>query len=173
MTGDAHRLGGLCIGAVTAYYSTKIPAITDVMSMELFLLAPICTAIGCLFPDIDVEYSTISRRLPKLSRFVCRHTEHRMIMHSLLCPILTAVIGCLLWNFSPQLSYSILCFAMGFLFHLIQDSFTKGGIPWMYPIKRYRFHLLPMRSGSLFQWPIVFTLVFLYSEILNYFLVTD
>lgn len=106
MTGDAHRLGGLCIGVVTAYYSTKIPAIAEAISMEAFLLAPVCTA-------------------------------------------------------------------MGYLFHLIQDSFTKGGIPWMYPIKRYRFHLLPMRSGSLFQWPIVFALVLAYSEILNYFLIPD
>ena len=173
MTGNAHRLGGLCIGAVTAYYSTKIPAIAEVISIEALLLAPVCTAIGCLFPDIDIEYSTISRRLPKLARFVCRYTEHRMGMHSLVCPILFAIIGYLLWAASPLIAYSIICFAMGYLFHLIQDSFTKGGIPWMYPIKRYRFHLLPMRSGSLFQWPIVFVLVFAYSEILNYFLIPD
>ena len=88
-------------------------------------------------------------------------------------PTLFSIIGYLLWAASPLIAYSIICFAMGYLFHLIQDSFTKGGIPWMYPIKRYRFHLLPMRSGSLFQWPIVFVLVFAYSEILNYFLIPD
>lgn len=170
MTGHAHRLGGLCIGAVTAYYSTKIPILAQKMSLEVFALAPIGMTFGCLFPDIDTPYSMISMRFRKFSRIICRHTEHRMLMHCPIIPLLLAVIGLFLYGFFPHVSYFAICFAAGYFFHLIQDTFTKGGIPWAYPFIKKRFSFLPMRSGSLFEWIIVFALIFAYSEIWNSFL---
>ena len=41
--------------------------------------------------------------------------------------------------------------------HLIQDTLTKGGVPWLYPLKRKRFSLLPIRSGNPIE--IVFTII--------------
>ena len=167
MTGENHKMGGLCIGVITAYYSMRLSAAPEIQDAIFF--APVFTTIGSLLPDIDVPNSTISRRFKRLSRFICGHTEHRQFTHSLVVPVLLVVIGLILgfWGFPPP-AYAVFCLSIGYLFHMLQDTLTKGGVPWAYPLIRYRFSLLPMRTGSFFEWIITIAMVLAYSEILNY-----
>ena len=45
-------------------------------------------------------------------------------------------------------------FAVGFLFHLIQDTFTKQGVAWLYPFSKKRYVIIGIKSnGCIFiEW---------------------
>src|SRR5579884_2420139 len=122
-------------------------------------------SFGALWPDIDIETSTISRRLPWISIVYRAFFSHRTFTHS----CLGTVIGCLLGLltlllgipflttqgllFSPWLVPSLTLFLIainvGCLLHIWEDSMTIAGVRWFWPAKTaWHFLFFRFRSGG-------------------------
>jgi len=132
--------------------------LTNPVSNVVLLLA---TGVGASLPDIDEYNSTTSRKSPiNFSLFL----RHRGITHSLLGWIIFSTILYFCMNhFSPiALSMSKspnywesiwLGLVIGYLLHLIEDSFSRQGVAWLMPFskkKRYR-KFLHYKVGGAFE----------------------
>lgn len=105
----------------------------------------IATDIGALLPDIDQANSTINQKLPvKLDRLF----THRGITHSILGFVVFVFVMHWLFNFIYSFGhfryplehwwYCLwLGLVIGYLLHLIEDSFSQAGIRWGQPFTRY------------------------------------
>lgn len=125
------------------------------MSLATVLVALLANQIGGIAPDIDQPTASFWRNLP-VGGFIGRIIDkmlggHRFITHSLvgvailsfgarflllfLHPIMSRVdIGLVWWAFN-----------IGILSHLIMDTFTKEGVPWLLPIP-VKFGIPPIKS---------------------------
>lgn len=83
--------------------------------------------LGSLLPDIDSENSTLGRYV----KLISRNIPHRTITHTLWVVI---VLGLLVYVLD---SIYLLALTLGYVFHIVEDSFSKQGICWLYPISRY------------------------------------
>lgn len=146
-------------------------------------------AVGALAPDIDNARSTIGRRAGILSKEIQHLAGHRTLFHSILG---LALVGAIIWGAqyglglvlahyglyhaaaslgvslapgSPVvvgLGIAFKAFLVGYLLHLVADSLTEGGVPWLWP-NHTRFGFPPnrhwrFRSGSAWE-PVVVALV--------------
>lgn len=89
--------------------------------ITLYLLS---FTIGTLLPDIDSEDSSIGRCVPFISRII----PHRTYTHSIWIVVILVAIGQYLE------SVCVLALALGYTFHIVEDSFSKQGVSWFYPI---------------------------------------
>lgn len=101
-------------------------------------------AIGGLLPDLDHPKSALGRRIPLVSTPISRIFGHRGITHSLLA-VVVMLLGLLTmtlqyqWSFVGWLVPPIL---VGYLSHILGDSFTPSGVPIFWPKpKTYSFNL--------------------------------
>lgn len=79
--------------------------------------------IGTLLPDIDSKTSL-------LGRVIHIPVEHRTWTHTIwICAILIAA------SFFVPFVWAL---TVGYILHIIIDSFSTGGICWFYPISQYR-----------------------------------
>lgn len=83
--------------------------------------------LGALLPDIDSEDSSIGRYFRPISRLI----EHRTVTHTIWAVMILGGLG---WYFD---SIHVLALAAGYALHIVQDSFSKQGIAWFYPIGGY------------------------------------
>lgn len=88
------------------------------------LLIAVLFGLGSLFPDIDTPTSTIGKYFP----FVGSIIGHRTVTHTIWAVLL---LGGLTWYFS---SIYLLAFTVGYTLHIIEDSFSRQGIAWFYPV---------------------------------------
>lgn len=89
--------------------------------------------LGTLLPDIDEPKSWIGRRSRGVSDGTKLIFGHRGITHSIIAVLTAAVISLLLSviiGFGAEIA---VWFALGYLFHLLEDSFSKSGIAWLRP----------------------------------------
>ena len=101
------------------------------------------SAVASLVPDIDSRNSIISHKLPIISFITRIFFGHRTFFHSsLFLLILYVFLHHSIWGIS---------FIVGYGGHLLQDLFTKGGLPLLYPIKK-TFHLSPFETGGIMDW---------------------
>jgi inner membrane protein len=119
--------------------------------------------LGALVPDIDNARSTLGRRLGVVSRVIQKHAGHREIFHSLVGLLLTGVF---VWGLAQGIAYglfrlgwslnpnspaahfgliALIALLIGYLLHLVADSLTLGGVPWLWP-SHTRYGLPPKRS---------------------------
>ena len=123
-------------------------------------------------PDIDNARSTLGKRLGFLSRGIQHFAGHRRLFHSLLGLALTGLVvfaaqlglGVLLLHFGladaahkldvglpPQqwlstgLGLGFIGMLVGYFLHLVADSLTTEGVPWLYPWRMY-FGFPPQRK---------------------------
>jgi inner membrane protein len=146
-------------------------------------------ALGSLVPDIDNARSTLGQRLGPISKGIQHLAGHRTIFHSLLGLVLT---GAVIWGAQFGLGWLLLQagyvetahalnvglppqdwvasgagigfvgLLVGYFLHLVADSLTEGGVPWLYP-SRIRFGFPPNRkwrfkNGSVWE-PVTLFLV--------------
>jgi inner membrane protein len=120
-------------------------------------------AIGSLAPDIDNARSTIGKRAGIISKGIQHFAGHRRFFHSILGLIFVGVFiyavqyvaGLLLYRTGADagarqigealggsaLGLSIAmgagiafsAFLVGYFLHLVADSLTEGGVPWLWP----------------------------------------
>ena len=109
-------------------------------------------ALGALTPDIDNARSTLGKRLGVVSKGLQHLTGHRTFFHSLLG---LAIVGAIIWAIQYGLGLALynsglrvtgealgggIAFTglmIGYFLHLVADSLTLEGVPWLWPYKVY------------------------------------
>ncbi len=164
MTGRTHDLA-----AFTALTYTVATLPLSHMSLATGLVAFAANLIGGLTPDIDQPTADLWHKLPGgtvYSRFITPFLGgHRYISHSLLGIFL---FGFLAKYILQLMSHSLLvdihivwwAFMLGFVSHLVMDTFTKEGVPWLFPIP-LKFGIPPIqflriKTGGLIEKYIIF-----------------
>lgn len=144
-------------------------------------------ALGALTPDIDNARSAMGRRLGPLSRGIQHLTGHRTFFHSLVgMAIIGGIVwfaqyalGLALFHagltgtgaalnagynpgdafISGGVGIAFIGLMIGYFLHLVADSLTEEGVPWLWPLHTY-FGLPPnrhmrFRTGSIWEPVIV------------------
>jgi inner membrane protein len=150
MTGRTHDTAAIALlGAIVAVY--PIPSVT----LATALVAILANQIGGIAPDIDQPTAPFWRNLP-IGAFFGRFADrllggHRFLTHSLLGAGLLAFLAHWLLVFihplMPHVDIDLVwwAFVIGVASHLIMDTFTKEGVPWLLPIP-FKFGFLPVKS---------------------------
>lgn len=164
MTGRTHDLA-----AFTAL--SYIVATQPVQNITLGTLLVAFTAnlIGGLTPDIDQPTADLWRRIPAGS-IVGRLLSpilggHRLLSHSILGIFLFGIgVKYLLYLMSSVLLVDMnvvwWAFMIGFVSHLVADTITRDGVPWLFPIP-IRIGIPPLRfmrmkTGGIIEKAIIF-----------------
>lgn len=124
------------------------------MSLATMIAAFIANQIGGIAPDIDQPTAPFWRNLP-IGRFFGRFFGrvlggHRFLTHSLLgLAIMGFLVHWLLVFLQPIMpsvnsEFVWWAFMIGMVSHLVMDSFTKEGVPWLLPIP-IKFGFPPLR----------------------------
>lgn len=164
MTGRTHDLV-----AFTAMAGVVATQPVEQMSLATAFVAFSANMIGGLAPDIDQSTGALWRRI-RMGRFLGKVISpvfggHRNISHSILGIFLFGVLSKLFLMLSANVlivDSEIVwwAFMIGVVSHLVADSFTFSGVPWLFPlpvkfgippIKALRFH-----TGSFVEKGIVF-----------------
>jgi membrane-bound metal-dependent hydrolase YbcI (DUF457 family) len=176
MTGRTHDLA-----AFTAlnYVFVTSPLIN--MSLATALTAFTMNMVGGLAPDIDQSTAALYRRVRGgsfLGKVVAPLIGgHRFLSHSLVGVFLFG-IG---MKFLLGLAGNVLlvdmdvvwwAFMIGFVSHLIADTFTAEGVPWLFPIP-FRFGIPPLRAlrfktGGVVEKSFVFPILIIINGYLIY-----
>lgn len=86
-----------------------------------------CVIIGSLSPDIDSEKSYMGRYIKPLSSWI----PHRTITHTFWTVLVLSILSYFIK------SYYFNAFLFGYVFHIVEDSFSKQGIAWFRPFYGY------------------------------------
>lgn len=138
MTGRTHDLAA--VTTITAYLAYQ-PLPTVSLATAIMVIA--VNVIGGITPDLDQPTAGLWQKIPAGSIFghiigpLLGH--HRMISHSIAGMALAG------WGMKYLLAYihTFLlvdmhlvwwAFMFGYLSHLIMDTLTKEGVPWLFPI---------------------------------------
>lgn len=164
MTGRTHDLAGFtALSFVVAVTPARdMTLATGIVSLSACL-------IGALAPDVDQSTANLWRRLPAgtiLGKLLAPILGgHRMISHSIIGIIL---FGFLLKAFLNVAGTVVLvdmnivwwAFMIGFVSHLITDSITREGVPWLFPIPINfgfpPFRFLRFKTGGFMEKSVVF-----------------
>lgn len=143
------------------------------ITLSTLLVALLANQIGGIAPDIDQPTAPFWRNLP-IGKLFGKVVDkllggHRFLSHSLLgvvlfaylVKLLLAVLHPLMVNVDMQIVWN--AFVVGMLSHLVMDSFTKEGVPWLLPIP-VKIGFPPLRTlrittGKLGEHFIVFPLL--------------
>lgn len=124
------------------------------MSVATVIAAFIANQLGGIAPDIDQPTAPFWRNLPIggfVGRFITKMLGgHRFITHSILGLALMGFLVHLLLELlqpvMPKVQIDIVwwAFMIGMFSHLVMDSFTREGVPWLLPIP-IKFGFPPVR----------------------------
>lgn len=139
MTARTHDLA-----AFTALGIVILSQPAQTVTLGTALIALLANQIGGIVPDIDQPTAPFWRNLP-IGRIFGKFAGkllggHRFLTHSLLGVALFGFLTWLLLNFihplMPNVDIQIVWigFIIGMLSHLIMDSLTEEGVPWLLPI---------------------------------------
>jgi inner membrane protein len=163
MTGRTHDLA-----AVTALGLMTLQFPPGPLSLTTVLVALLANQIGGIAPDIDQPTAPFWRNLPIggwVGRVLARGLGgHRFLTHSLIGIALMGYLTWLLLAFispiMPHVATTIVwqAFMIGLVSHLIMDSFTEEGVPWLLPVP-VKFGFPPMRKWRITTGKFVETIV--------------
>lgn len=165
MTGRTHDLA-----AFTAMsYVMATQQIPQDISLATALVALSANFVGGLAPDIDQSTAELWGRI-RGGSFLGKLLAplfggHRFISHSL--------VGVALFGFGVKFLLGLIgtvllvdmnvvwwAFMIGFVSHLVTDSFTRDGVPWLFPIPVKwgipPFRALRFKTGGLIEKSLVF-----------------
>lgn len=155
-----------------SWQGTFVQVFTDTIGVSnamdrfsLITVLVICTLgliLGSLLPDIDSKNSILGRYVPFMEDII----GHRGITHTIW------VISLLFLGAYFVSNLFVWMVAFGYFFHVLQDSFSRQGVAWIYPLgKGYRsygnakikegFHIPIYRVGSPTESLIVMLFMFL------------
>jgi inner membrane protein len=176
MTGRTHDLAAL---TALTFVITSYPLPT--MTLATALVAFSANMIGGLAPDIDQPTATLWRRMRGgsiMGKIIHPFLGgHRYISHSL--------IGIFLFGFILKLLLTAMSsfllvdmqivwwsFMIGYVSHLIMDTFTTEGVPWLFPIPISfgipPFRFTRMKTGGVVEKSFVFPALLLINAYLFY-----
>ncbi len=171
MTARTHDLA-----AVTALGILVLAQPARTVTLGTALIALLANLIGGIAPDIDQPTAPFWRNLPVggvAGKIIDRLLGgHRFITHSIIGGALLSWLFYWLLKFlqpsAPHLDIHLIwqAFVIGMVSHLIMDTFTKEGVPWLLPIP-IKFGLPPLRAwrvttGKVFETWIIFPALLLF-----------
>lgn len=115
-------------------------------------------SLGSLLPDIDHPRSFLGKRNKIASGLTNKAFGHRKATHSLVALV---IVYWLMSIFAAHYlttsgSFTPFWLTFGYLCHLIEDSFSKDGVNWLWPKQRKVKHgnqqLLFYKTGSLGEY---------------------
>ena len=125
------------------------------LHLATILVALLANQLGGIAPDIDQPTAPFWRNLPIggiFGRFIGKMLGgHRFLTHSLVgVALMGFLVHWLLTVLQPimphvQIDYVWWAFMIGMVSHLVMDSFTKEGVPWLLPIP-IKFGFPPIRK---------------------------
>ncbi len=124
-----HVLIGVGAGALVAHVTGGNPA---------WLMA--ASGIAASLPDTDLRWANRWHR-PKPGS-PCGLLEHRGPTHSLLAALVVGLIAQVLWP-TWGLSTAV---GIGYLSHLAADALSPMGEPFLWPLSRRRYRVVPWRA---------------------------
>ncbi len=150
MVGRTHDLGALTGLMVAATICTPVS-----MSLSTMFLCLLANQIGGITPDIDQPTAPFWRNLPVggiIGSIINKMLGgHRFITHSLLGFAAFGWLARLLLDFLQPImphansGYIWWSFVIGMLSHLLLDTLTKEGVPWLLPIP-VKFGFPPVKT---------------------------
>lgn len=122
-----------------------------ILTADTKVVPCLCTTFSCclgsIFPDIESSSSKMGQTLKVTSFFSRILFGHRGAVHTpFLLVLIDVLLLMLITSFSLPLQL-VFGFTLGYLLHLLQDTFTKRGIMWLYPFKKDRYSIFTMKSG--------------------------
>lgn len=164
MTGRTHDLA-----AFTALSLTLVNFDIEPVKLSTLIAGLGAGFIGALAPDIDQPTADLWRRIPAGGVFGKIFSPflggHRFISHSIIGIVLFGVVldillGPLQNVVLVNMDFVWNCFMIGFISHLVTDTFTKDGVPWLFPIP-IKFGIPPfkfmrIKTGGFFEKSIIF-----------------
>ena len=150
MTGRTHDLA-----AFTALLAVVFLQPARTLTLSTMLLGILANQIGGVAPDIDQPTAPLWRNLP-IGGPVGKVFDkllggHRFLTHSLLGLVLFGYLAKLLLAvLAPLLPHAnngliVWAFLIGMASHLVMDTLTKEGVPWLLPIP-VKFGLPPLKA---------------------------
>lgn len=176
MTGRTHDLAAF---TALTFALVSIPQIQ--MSLATAFVAFSANLIGGLAPDIDQPTAKLWNNLrggSLIGRII--HPllgGHRYLSHSISGIIL---FGILTWFVLSKIQTVLLVdmqivwwsFMSGFISHLIMDSFTQEGVPWLFPVPLRLgippFRFMRIKTGGIFEKSFVFPMLLICNIYLIY-----
>lgn len=132
--GVAAYIGG------TMLLIAKVPSYSpDVLMIGTGLAG---TTLGSLLPDIDSPNSQIGQLVPVVSHVIGRIFGHRTITHNLFFILFWVALA---YNTGR---HGVWALAWGVFVHILMDSFSGQGVPWLYPIIRQKISFGWYRVGK-------------------------
>lgn len=139
MTARTHDLAALNALAIIALLSPG-----GTVTLGTALIALLANQIGGIAPDIDQPTAPLWRNLP-IFRVFGKFTGkllggHRFLSHSILGVVLFGFLSKALLAFihpiMPRIDTSVVwwAFMIGLVSHLVMDTLTKEGVPWLLPL---------------------------------------
>ena len=108
------------------------------LTNELTLINVGVLAVGSLLPDIDHPSSYLGKRHKMVSGVTNKAFGHRGITHSLLGFILIGIIVKFIQKqyLTDRIEDIVFWLMLGYLLHLLEDSFSQRGVKWLYPFTK-------------------------------------
>jgi inner membrane protein len=132
------------VAAITALLIVVLANGPESLRLSTLLLAVFMNQVGGIAPDIDQPTAPLWRNLPEGhivgKAFGKLLGGHRFISHSLIGFALFAWLCNLLLHFlhpiMPHVDIQLVWYAflIGYGSHLVMDTLTKEGVPWLLPI---------------------------------------
>lgn len=149
MTARTHDLGAITVLGLVVFLQ---PLRT--LTLATVLVALLANQLGGIVPDIDQPTAPFWRNLP-IGGFLGRTVDkllggHRFLTHSLLgLGLFSFLVRTLLAFLTPIMphvdtGYVWWAFMIGMVTHLVMDSFTREGVPWLLPIP-IKFGIPPLK----------------------------
>ncbi len=150
MTARTHDLA-----AITALGIVVLVQPARTVTLATAIIAVFANLVGGITPDIDQPTAPLWRNLPVGKVFGKLFDDlmggHRFLTHSILGLALFGFLGHLLLVFLHPLMSQVniglvwWAFMIGMASHLVMDTLTKEGVPWLLPIP-IRFGLPPLKA---------------------------
>lgn len=158
------------LAAITALGLVALTRPPQTITLATLLVSMFACLCGGIAPDIDQPTAPFWRNLP-IGGFFGRIIDkllggHRFLTHSLLGLGLFGLLTDMILRFLQPVLHHInttvvwWAFMVGLVSHLIMDSFTEEGVPWLLPVP-IKFGLPPIKSwriktGKFFEILVIF-----------------
>jgi inner membrane protein len=150
MTARTHDLAALSLlGAIVIIEPERT------ITLSTAVVAILANLIGGITPDIDQPTAPLWHNLPVGKYFGKTFDKlaggHRFLTHSILGLAIFGLLARLFLDFISPIARSVnlglvwWAFMIGMFSHLVMDSLTKEGVPWLLPLP-YKFGFPPIKD---------------------------
>lgn len=176
MTGRTHDMA-----AFTALTYITVTSTLPHMTLGTMLVSIAANLIGGIAPDIDQPTSKIWNNIPAgsiIGRIIDPFMGgHRFLSHSI---VGAGIFGLAIWYLLKLAKHTLIvnipivwgAFMVGFMSHLIMDTITHEGVPWLFPIP-WKIGIPPVKAlriktGGFIERLIVFPALLILTGYLYY-----